>query len=318
MTIYVPDRKIALASSFEGVVNDGVRECALTSVNAYERMHPGATYGRIVEPQDYSSVQDSTLIRAFLLLRPLVEVAEDYHTVIDVILRNPRLAHRLVQNPEDERLYDVFGPAFEKRKAETAEERRVFGAKGGEFYQERKRMQDADYEAWLGVQAPYPESIAQLRELVKTQRARRGVIQSGFVPYFGTSKDEASTWELCRYYSRTGRLEPRDVGDMVAECVIHPSRIIGKETTTDKLKQMVIIGGLEDVPKNQVWRLNDRYDPAQQEQLHADGFNHQFFVTGGYAFPHEVRRAREDRNLVVVNRQNMAEELAAFAKGHGF
>ncbi|MBI4174080.1 MAG: hypothetical protein HY517_00410 [Candidatus Aenigmarchaeota archaeon] len=37
MAIYSPRMPIVIASSFEGLVNDGARECALVSFNAYRQ-----------------------------------------------------------------------------------------------------------------------------------------------------------------------------------------------------------------------------------------------------------------------------------------
>lgn len=320
---YVPKVKIALASSFEGIVNDGAPECALTSINAYKQMHPDSavatTYRRPLDPtkfREHRMPDSDPTVRAFLLLRPVVEIAEDYHTVLRILEENPSRMQYLLEHPDEQAAYDFFIGAFSESKDATPDERAQFKTA---FYDERTRLKDADYNAWAATQRPYPNSIRELRKLVGTQTLQDDVVVTGFVPWFATSKDEASTFDLCTLYTDLGLLERGDVSaDGTGRCIINRARIIGKETTRDKLEQMNRIAEAEDLPKRRVFRVNDRYDPGQQQELLDNGFHSQVMVTGGYVFPHDIQRARNDPMVVVVERDHMAEGIAEQARIWGF
>lgn len=321
--IYAPKAKIVLASSFEGIVNNGATECALTSLNAYQKMNPGSFYGRVVEPEEFGNFANNFTVAQFVALRPLVEVAEDYHTVLTIMHDYPVQA-ALLTDPFYADLYEFLREKFEETKSRTSKERVRFGSgKQSEFYKERARMQEANYKAWMGTQRPYPNSIREMRKLIETQ-VRDGnevhkVLRSGFVPWFATSKDEESTFDLCRLYSDLGLLDPTDVSERDSGvCVISRERIIGLETTRDKMEQVRIIAEKEGLLPSQVFRVNDRYDPKQQEELADNGFQHQIMVTGGYVFPYDVERARKDPLIKVVERDNMAEEISRLAEQWGF
>ena len=318
--IYVPNKKIVVASSFEGIVNNGATECALTSFNAYQRMTEGEDkfYERIIEPSEFSSIRDSRAVRAFLALRPLVEVAEDYLTVIEVIENNPDLVDEMLSHPEREESYNPLIDKFRDRSM-SAENRRTRFRQ--EFYDERERMQQEDYEGWLNTQEPYAEMIPEFRELVETQdrSGKEGPyssVKSGVVPWFATSKDEKSSYALCNFYANVRKLDPNAVGE--GACVISRHRIIGKEHTRDKIEQLRIIARKEEIPNPQVWRVNDRYDEEQQVELKNAGFPYQFLLKGGYAFPHDERKAQDDPFVIVLEREDFAQRLGEFAKNWGY
>ena len=315
--VYIPNFKIAVASSFEGIVNDGARECGLTSFNAYHHIPEGegSFYGRIVEPGDFESIADSRDMRAFLALRPLVEVAEDYLTVIEVIEANPGLVDNMLAHPNEESSYDPLIERFGERKEQSPELRSEFK---DVFYAERKRMQREAYDAWLNTQSPFPESIAELRYLVRTQERYGGDdVDTGFVPWFATSKDEESTHSLCVFYGKVQKLDPEDLEG--SRCLITRERIIGKERTRDKVEQLKIIADEEGIPRSHVWRLNDRYDAKQQIELRDNGFAYQFLLAGGgYVFPHDVRKAQKDPMVIVIPRKGFAKALGEKAREWGF
>jgi len=317
--IYVPKNRIAIASSFEGIFNNGATECALTSLNAYHNQEPGAFLGKKLTPQVFStSYRSHPIVQAFLILRPMVEIAEDYRTVLDVIRSNPSKVTDLLRNPTDIATYSWFEREFHTLKGNTQREREEFG-KGKEslFYRERKALQEADYSAWLATQEPYADTVPQFRTLVDGQIWDGETPVSGFYPRFATSKDEESTHALCVLYSEIGALEK---GDAIGErCVIPRNGIIGMETVPDrnKVKQLAVIGERLGVPRSQVWRLNDRYDPAQQEELNDNGFVYQFFLPG-YAAPHEIEKAKEDRFVRLLDRKNFARQLGEAAEHWNF
>lgn len=317
VTIYKPSRRIAIASSFEGIVNDGAPECALVSFNAYHEMDPSAFFFRKLAAAEFNaSYRASNPVRAFLALRPIVEVAEDYLTVLEVIRRYPTDAGRLADDPSGVETYLVLADKFRELK-EDAHHQRLRGqfgkGKTSLFYIEREALKQADHEGWLGAQAPFEDTLPQLRLLVDTQVWDGDRPVRGFYPRFATSKDEASTQELCNFYVTVGMLDPTDVGG--GRCIIPPNGIIGMETvpSRDKVEQLNVIAQRLDVPRSQVWRMNDRCDPQQQKQLADAGFVHQFFLPG-YATPHEIDLARNDPRVRVLERKRFAEQLGAYAE----
>ncbi len=319
--VYIPQRRIVVASSFEGVVNDGAPECGLTSFNACQGMEEGKDkfFGKIVEPEDFGEIKNSRDMEAFLRLRPLVEVAADYLTVLETIDANPDRVEEMLNEPDNEVWYEPLIAHFKGRKLESADIRARFDKA---FYAERKRMQEKDWNAWANTQSPFPEAIVELRNLRRTQVNEAGApenIKRGFIPAYATSKDEASTWQLCVLYTRVQKLAGDDVSEDGSKmCIIPKSRILGKEHTTNKLQQLKRFASQFEVPHSQVWRLNDRYDVEQQQELWDSGFHYQFLVRGGYAFPHDYRKAANDGMVKVLDRVGMAKALGKYAFDWGF
>ncbi len=324
--IYKPNTKIVVALSFEGFLNDGVTECGLTSSNAWDAVEPGRyLFGRPIEAEEVGSVRETREMRAFHLLRPLVEVAADYLNVMRVIEANPDLVDVMVSDPTPE----TFAPLVERFTADvgaTGEMRESFGAKKvGAFYAERTRAQDRNYDAWQATQAPFMDAVEELRLMRGTwtfegstiENTPFGEVVAGLVPVFATSKDEKSTLQLCKTYSNRAALEDGEVGEEVG-CILGPRKIIGSETTTDKVKQLSEFARREGVPYGNVWRVNDRFDQKQQDALARAGIRYQFFVKGGYAFPHEAQQAESDPHLVVVPRRGLAVALGNYAKQCNF
>jgi hypothetical protein len=318
--IYAPKTKVAIASSFEGVFNNGAPECALTSINAYTTMNPGTFYKNLISVKDFNKIKDYSFeIRGFLALRPLVAVAEDYHTIAKIIIMYPDKVQNLLDNPNNEILAHHFEDLFKKIKEETKEERERFG-KGKEslFYQERERLKKEDIFAWMNTQEPYETTLFELRKLAETQRYDGDKIISGFVPYFATSKDEESTHNLCVFYTEAQKLIPSDIEGK--HCIIPRGRIIGMETvpSRNKLEQLKVIAEKEDVPHSHIWRVNDMVFNDEIEELFDNGFRNIFIVTGGYVFPYEIEKIRKDKRVKVVESENMAQEISQYAKEWGF
>ncbi|GEM_PF-1345197 len=325
--VYKPNTKIVVALSFEGFLNDGVTECGLTSSNAWNAVEPGRyLFGVVpVEAEDVDLVRGTREMKAFHLLRPLVEVAADYLNVMRVIEAHPDLVDTMLANPSPE----TFDPLVERFKADvttTEEARERFGAKKvGAFYAERTRAQERNYDAWQATQAPFMDAVEELRLMRGTWTFEGstlegnpfGEVVAGLVPVFATSKDEKSTLQLCKTYSNRAALEVGEVGEEVG-CILGPRKIIGSETTTDKVKQLSEFSRRENVPYGNVWRVNDRFDQKQQGALAKAGFAYQFFVKGGYAFPHEAKQAEGDSHLVVVPRKGLAVALGNYARQCNF
>ncbi len=366
--LYSPRGKIVLASSFEGVLNNGARECAFVSLNALERLR-GRTddagrafaarqsfFGKMLSPEEFrkdEKVRDSTVVKAFLLLRPLVEVAEDYLTVLQIIQANHKDAELLVETGT-QGLHKLFVEEFRKRKAESAAEREEFRKA---FYDERRERQAADCKAWLSLQKPFAGTVDEFRVLV---RAETGAIaevgthetvslielgdggavmerddapskivrsgEGGYVASFVTSKDEESTWQLCNAWAREGWMGREDVRvgaqmlSGLSPCIVRREGIVGQESvpSRDKVEQMKVIAGREGVPYSHVWRVNDRVDVKQQRELAAAGFKYQFVITDGYSLPWDVEAAKSDPFVHVVERDNFAVTISGLAQQWGF
>ncbi|MFH0837461.1 MAG: hypothetical protein V1870_04990 [Candidatus Aenigmatarchaeota archaeon] len=316
--IYIPKNVVVIASSFEGIVNDGATECALTSLNAYHNQNPDAFLGRKIDSKEFSeNYIGSTEVKAFLALRPMVAVAEDYHTVLEMIRQNQEKASMLVDDKNNVELYSFFEEEFKRIKERTKEERDVFGkAKEGFFYKERKALQEADYDAWNNTQKPYDDTLPQFRLLVDTQQWMEGLPIRGFYPRFATSKDEDSTHKLCILYTKVQKLEPGDTEGN--RCLIPRDGIIGIETVPSKKKseQLAVLANRFGIPRDQVWRLNDRYDINEQEELKNAGFENQFFLPG-YTTPHEIEKVKTDSMIRLLDRNNFAKQLSDFAEKLG-
>ena len=334
--IYIPKNRVVVASSFEGVVNNGAKECCLVSLNARERMRhnkalDGASFGKILSPGEFQSipVQGSYVVKAFLALRPLVAVAEDYLKVLELIERYPNEANGLASGVDKERNICFFTNEFQSLESEPKHK-----AFKEEFYRERKAMQEANYREWLSLQEPYAETIAQLREISMHKKANRSGVYKGFVLSYVTSKDEKTTFELCNAWVELGHLLSREVDSFsepdplkdwagflsrLNNCLIARERIIGLESVpnADKVEQMKIIAAREEVPPNQIIRINDRYDERETNSLILNGFTHNVIVTGGYAFPGDYAKAIRE-GIPVLKRSNLAQELLNYAKKHNF
>jgi len=336
--LYIPNRKIIVASSFEGVVNNGAKECLFVSLNTYDKMlHDKSLHGRSIllgslTPQEFRSskaVRDSKILETFLKLRPLVAVAEDYLNVLQIAVEYPDLGARIARG--DAAAIQFAEGEFEALKASTTKQREVFKK---EFYVERKKQQDASYKEWLALQEPYADTLEQLRILSSLKKEAGTRDFSGFTLYYVTSKDEATTYQLCTVYGefnlfKDGEVKPSIGFDKekswpayfqsLQTCLITQERIIGKDKVekADKVKQMALAAAQENIPNGQVFRVNDRYDAEEFSALKAAGFVHNFVVTGGYAFQQDYDKAQK-AGIRVVEKNRLAETLSEYASKLGF
>jgi hypothetical protein len=268
--------------------------------------------------------RNSIVVKAFLIMRPMVEKAGEYHTVLEMIRRYPAETLALIADPDSEEKYSFFEEKFKEIKAEPENDeiRYKFGDNKDSnlFNNERKRLIAEDINGWYDSQQPFEQTIPQFRYLVQTQKRDDSAgnaydaVVSGFAPWFATSKDDASAHALCVFYANVMKLDPDvDIGNGRRVCMIPRERIIGKERTTNKIEQMKEIARLEDIPYSQVWRLNDRYDPKQQIELYRVGFTNQFFLPG-YATKHEIERSKSDPFVRLLDKERFAEQLGEFAE----
>ena len=336
--LYTPNKKIVIASSFEGVVNNGATECAFVAINTVRRMvargympFHGRDRARVKQYSidTFKSFKDLPQTQAFLRLRPLVAVAGDYLTVLQIVADNEDDAKQLVDGVHVESNINFFSREFEVQKKKSSKEREIFGK---EFYVVRKETQDKDYKAWLSLQEPFPHTIEQLRILNSLKNAQDNDF-SGFVLYYVTSKDEASTYQLCNVYGELNIFKNGEISEVkfkpgvdyakwfenLKTCMISEERIIGKNNVVDadKIKQMIMVSDKENVPREQVFRVQDRYDENEIETLKQEGFRHHLIVNGGYAFPLDYAKAQK-AGIPVIERADMAKSLSEYAKNNGF
>lgn len=137
--VYIPNDKIALGFSFEGVFNNGAGECGLTTFNAYRTLSGGFdAFGRTVEPKDFDTIRDGDWMVAFLRMRPCVNKAWHYFKVIDTLREHPDEMARVVADPMDAEAFEVLLEDYGKRCAAASEnERKLLD---NAFYAERTRM----------------------------------------------------------------------------------------------------------------------------------------------------------------------------------
>jgi hypothetical protein len=339
--LYVPKKKIAIASSFEGVVNNGATECAFVAMNAMQRMIgnkqlPGF-YGYFfnqytIDEFKSNKVKNSEVVQAFLKLRPLVAVASDYLTVLQVIEIKSEKAFNIIKKdrPIDQINSDIeyLTRYFSSTKSAFSGEREIFDKV---FYEVRKETQK-DYGAWLSLQEPFPHTIEQMR-ILNSLKSAQGKDFAGFVMYYVTSKDEASTYQLCNVYGELNLFKNGEISDVkfnpeveyakwfesLKTCLISEDRIIGKNKVekADKVKQMVMVAEKENIPRNQVLRVQDRFDEKEIAELKQAGFEHHLIVKGGYAFPSDYEKAQK-AGIPVFEREKMAEFISEFAREKGF
>lgn len=335
--IFKPKSKVAVASSFEGIVNNGAPECALVSFNAYQQMPEGKGkfFGKVIEADEFSNIRNDRYVQAFLALRPDVTIAEDYGTVLQVLEgASDSEINQMLNHPDDEDSYRALRDKFDELKGQTADFRATFGSRdelagGGKsaFYKERARLQEKDINAWMATQEPYEDAIGQFRLMIGTQEmdgnapdAYQAVI-SGFVPWFATSKDVSSTYLLCKIYSQTGKLAADDIAkDGTKVCVISMDRIVGREQFPDeknklqlRIKQLRYVAEKEGLRHTDVWRVEDRYDPKEQQALRDEGFPIQFIVPG-YIYPFDLAKAKKNPNVALLGRGNFGFDIAEYAR----
>jgi hypothetical protein len=317
--VYIPNVNIVLACSFEGYLNNGQDECGGTSYNIHVK-NGGEKLLEVEEvtPKKYlddDSIRKKPAFEFFRLMRPFVEVAEDYFTVWSIFQEQPGNAAKLLANPDDKELYLSFGQMISDRRASV---------KGTElktqFYDERKRLKELDPFAWNDFNDPFPEAKIELLKLVETQERENGNIKRGFIPGIATSKDEKSIKELCVYWEQTGKMARMPMEqDGGRKCVILENHIIGMETvpSRDKVEELVVLAKRADVSHDRVWRINDRMDKKQQKDLLEAGFVHQFVIKGGYASEHHLQEAENDDMVIVLEKENHAQTLGQYAKDWG-
>lgn len=80
---------------------------------------------------------------------------------------------------------------------------------------------------------------------------------------------------------------------------------------------MIMAAEKEGIPRSQVLRVQDRFDETEIRELRQAGFEHQFIVKGGYAFPSDYEKARKG-GIPVFERHDMARFLSEFAREKGF
>ncbi len=324
--VYKPKVPIIVASSTEGVVWDGAKECYLVAHNAalknlddYKVLEP---FDHIIEPEEFVKNKEGFLkteyFDAALKLRPLVKKAWHYFLVLDMIRKHPKWVEDILSKPEDEKAYLGFIKEFSELKASTSPERQEFLDRI--FYDERRRMKTTNMFAWLELYEPIGNRWEEFGKLAETKKLDEdGNVISGFIPAFATSKDEGSSHELCVHFVRTQKLDKRHYSDKNTHvCTVPRNLIVGKDRVPSRRKtdQLDMLREIMKVPKTQVWNLNDMYSHRELEELWGEKYRFNFLLPG-YVFPFDIEKARNDP-LVTVLGENFAEQLGEVAKEIGF
>ena len=321
MEIYRPQNKIILASSFDGLVSLGAKECGIVSLAVYKKM---VQNGQLRDKGQLLEREESKVLRSFQILRPLAAGVGDFLTLLQVVAYFPSevdtLGVHLQTEPWRRGMQTFLGERFNALGEIVGEERAIF--KAG-FYAERERMEKTDYLGWVGLQEPISESIDQFRQLKS----------AGFKLYFVTSDGEESTYRLCTFYGGQEHLRPSRIDDAILAPgedlaayfsslktdFISRECVIGRETVEsgDRLALMHSVARKENISPAQVWSLQGGYNRAESEILKAAGFENQFVIFTGHAFLSDYENAHAD-GLVVVERGLMAQTLSGYARENGF
>lgn len=323
--IYSPKSKILIASSTEGVVWDGAKECylvthnaALKDINNYKRAEP---FDHVIEPKEFTENKEEFLktkyFDAALKLRPLVKKAWHYFLVFDMIGRNPNWVEDILENPESEKAYLSFIKEFKELKASTPEA--VHKKMDEIFYAERDRMKIDHHFDWLELYEPIGNRWEEFGKLAETKKSEGGEIVSGFIPAFATAKDEDSGNIVCVHFVKTKKLDKKHYSDGNAHaCTIQRDLIVGKDRVPSRRKvdQLDMLGKITGIPKTQVWNLNDMYSHEELEGLWKEDYRFNFLLPG-YIFPFDVEKAKND-TLVTVLGENFAKQLGKKAEDIGF
>jgi|GEM_PF-3509740 len=323
--IYSPKSKIVIASSTEGVVWDGAKECYLVTHNAalknlsnYKRAEP---FDHVIEPKEFTENKEEFLktkyLDAALKLRPLVKKAWHYFLVFDMINKNPDWTEDILENPENENSYLGFINKFKELKALTPE--KMQKKADDLFYDERKRMKRDHHFDWLELYEPIGNRWEEFGKLAETKKSEKGEIVSGFIPAFATAKDEDTSHIVCVHFVKTEKLDKRHYSDEKAyACTVQRDLIVGKDRVPSRRKvdQLGMLGKITGVPKTQVWNLNDMYGREELEGLWGENYRFNFLLPG-YIFPFDVEKAKNDP-LVTVLEENFAEQLGKKAEDIGF
>ncbi|MBU0953496.1 MAG: hypothetical protein KKA90_03690 [Nanoarchaeota archaeon] len=326
--LYVPRPVVGVASSFDGIINNAVDECAAVSFGAYDVLSPGKLksigLGRLAHPADLTpDHRDHRGYEAFRRLRPLVAKAGDYLPVVEIIHEEPGAIDRMLADPNNREAYQdaiqVYKTRLEAAKADGRWEK--FGQKKvGVFYIERNRLKTLDEQAWNGMQSPMAQTVREFHTLVDAAEVTSdGKFIDGYAPFFASSKDPVSIFDLCLLYSREDRLETGMVGPG-AQCVISRDRIYGNDVGEgDKVIQLSKVASTLRSSHDRIVRVDDRFDREEVDALRAAGFDHVVVMEGGYVFPWDLDEAREEGSgVTVLPREGFAQAFSDYAKAEGF
>ncbi len=268
--------KKILAVSFEGVINHGVYECCVVSLNAYHRISKESFFRRHMKPKEIELMKNTLVVRGFVLFRPLVSRAEDYFLVLKMIEGDVDGIYELLVSESRDK-FETFLRRFEILKRETPEN--ILRNFHENFYRERRRLRERNPEAWLTLQKPIEENINELRKLSKK-----------FVIYVTTNKDKETCLLLLRRYGV----------DFVKE-----TNVLPKEDGDIKDKIGLILKR-ENVTPEKIFLIDDIFHRDLAE-IKNRGVN-VFLIRGGYSFPWDVERA-EANGIGILERGNFVNGL---------
>lgn len=232
-----------LALDFDGVIWDSVDECYEVARRAL------AALGEEL-PGDFR--------QQFRDARWLVRTGDEFYPVLQLIQEQPATDFAAFDKNE-----------FERRKAELQERSEAFHR---EFYTQRARLRDQDFERWMQLQQPYPQVLEALPRL-------RQAFQDTVIV---TTKDEGSVHRL--------------LGSVGIELPV-----LGKEFSTDKAEQVRHLARERDVSTDQVVMVDDLVDNLLQVEPTGARLT---LADWGYNTAQEQARARR-RGIAVVSPEGL-------------
>lgn len=232
-----------LALDFDGVIWDSVDECYEVARRALKAMGEEP-------PGDFQ--------KQFRQARWMVRTGDEFYPVVKLIEERPDTDFTTLDRSE-----------FQQRKAELQERSEIFHR---EFYAQRQRLRDQEFERWRELQRPYSQVLEALPRL-------RKAFQDTVIV---TTKDEGSVHRL--------------LGSVGVELPV-----LGKEFSTDKAEQIRHLAAERGVPTDLVVMVDDLVDNLLQVEPTGARLT---LANWGYNTPGEQQRARR-KGIAVVSPEEL-------------
>ncbi|MFW6134833.1 MAG: HAD family hydrolase [Elusimicrobiota bacterium] len=174
-----------LAVDYDGVIVDSVMDSLFVSHNAYLRLFGSASRqkfgGELFTFQNWPVIQKKYKkeIEYYRSLRPYIRGATDYGLIQKLMEEG-----REIRNQQE---FDHYRQTvrFDFKKFHDA------------FYEERKRLQQENFEGWLALEPPYKEVIRGMRQFAKegikvmiaTSNRREYIVRTFYPQYYDIPVD---------------------------------------------------------------------------------------------------------------------------------
>ena len=247
-------RKI-LALDFDGVLGNSIHDSFMTAVNAYMKTLRGHNLP-LKNPLKADTVfqfeeEQPAFFSSFSRLMPLCDRADDYYVLLKILETDPS---GIVA---DQHGFDAV------KKAVPSSERNAFKE---QFYDIRRRMQEADPVAWSRLLPPFRETVQALEML-----SRR------FLLAIVTSKDANSVHILLHQYG-------------IASC-FERDNILDKDFAPSKRDHLIHLHTRHGVPLAHIHFIDDKVSHLQK--VHNLGIR-PYLATWGFNTQREIEIAKQE------------------------